>query len=289
MNEREEKNVKTEKTSCKKPFQRLSGWFLRKKNAFLRAVHERTGEVKHAKGKRIALFICTGVVLLLFVVFYLTVGRLIAGFIQDADAFKKWMDGFNPVVEVLVFLVFRILQTAFKLLPGGALEIAAGFIFGVWWGFLWSMRGSLLGSILILFLGKKYGMKMVGLFVDPEKIHSANVGDKKKRGVAFFLMYFLPWTPKDIFTWIASVTDDNPVFFMLITTLARTPSVFVSAWCGAAIVSQRYALAFTILGALILFGVLGSWIYKKVSKKHREHVLARQTADANPPNEEKQN
>lgn len=266
----DEKNKQKENVEEKRKniFRRLGDWFLRKKNAFFRTVQERTKDVKHAKAKRIALGIVAIVVVIFFIVFYLTIGRMIAGFIQDSEAFKNWMDSFNPVVAVLVYLSLRVLQTAFKLFPGGALEIAAGFIFGVWEGFLWSMVGSILGSLLILLLGKKYGMRLVGLFVDPDKMHEAlNGKNKKGKGVTFFLMYFLPWWPKDIFTWVASVTDDNLLSFFAITTLARIPSVFVSAWCGSAIVSQDYALAFTILGVLIVFGVGGNMIYKAIKKK----------------------
>ena len=277
MSENQQKDGKQPKTNALK---RLGGWFLQKKEKFMRDVHERTKDVKHAKAKRIALFVSAGVFAILFLVFYLTLGKMIAEFIQDADAFKNWMDGFEPTAAILVFLALRILQTAFKLVPGGALEIAAGFIFGIWRGFWWSMLGSVLGSILILWLGRKYGLRMVGLFVDPEKMHSTPPdGHKKKYGVAFFLLYFLPWTPKDIFTWIASVTEDRPIFFMLISSLARIPSVFVSAWCGAAIVAERYLMAFVILGVLIVFGVLGGMIYKAIAKNREKHALEKQNTE----------
>lgn len=272
MNDRKE-NKQTEKPPVKNPFRRIFQWFLRKKEKFINAVHERTKDVKHAKAKRIAFFFGAGLFLLFFLLFYLTLGKMIAEFIKDADAFKEWMDGFNPFVAVAVYLLLRILQTVFKILPGGALEIAAGFIFGVWQGFLWSMVGSLIGSLLILLLGKKCGVKMVGLFVDPEKLHAhTEDGDKKKHGALFFLMYFLPWTPKDIFTWIASITEDKPLYFMIITSLARMPSVFVSAWCGAAIVSQKYVLALGILGAIVVLGVLGSIIYNALTKRRKNQL-----------------
>lgn len=274
MSELENQENKDEKKPRRLSIRRFCAWLSRKKEKFLQAVHERTKDVKHAKAKRIAVFVCAGIILLLFLLFYLTVGKMIAEFIQDASAFKKWMDGFDPLAEILVFLALRILQTAFKLVPGGALEIAAGFIFGVWWGFVWSMVGSILGSLLILLLGKKYGLRIVGLFVDPEILHSST-NTKKKRGVVFFLLYFLPWTPKDIYTWVASIADEKPVSFMVLSTLAKIPSVFVSAWCGAAIVEQKYFLALLILASLVLVGILGSVIYK-ATQKHKLHLLIKE-------------
>lgn len=272
-NEKKEASETERKTEKINPLKRFGRWLVRKKNAFVGAVRERTKEVKHAKAKRIALAMGACLVVLLFVVFYLTVGKMIAGFINDADAFKEWMYGFDYVNMVLIFLLLRILQTAFKLLPGSALEIAAGFIFGVWEGFLWCMVGSFIGSILILFLGKKYGMRLVGLFVDPEKLHAATaVGDKTKKNFAFFIMYFLPGTPKDVFTWVASITEDDTRGFMCMSMLARIPSVLVSTWCGDALVSENYVLSLVIFALLIVGTVLGAYIYKKVAARHRANA-----------------
>lgn len=292
MNENERKATPESETEEKEkkisPLKRFWRWLVRKKNAFVGAVRERTKEVKHAKAKRIALAIVACLVVALFVVFYLTVGKMIAGFIKDADSFKEWMYGFDYVNMVLIFLLLRILQTAFKLLPGSALEIAAGFIFGVWEGFLWCMVGSFLGSLLILFLGKKYGLKLVGLFVDPEKFHAATtVGDKKKRNFAFFIMYFLPGTPKDVFTWVASVTEDDARGFMCTSMLARTPSVLVSAWCGDALVSEKYVLSLVIFALLIVGTIIGAYIYKKVAARHRANVAERTKTEEDGKEEEK--
>ena len=180
----------------------------------------------------------------------------------------------------------------FKLIPGGPLEIAAGFIFGTWWGFVWCMVGSLIGSLIIIFLGKKYGMKLVGVFVAPEKIHSVSfLKDRETMNFAYFLMYFLPGTPKDIFTWVASITDDGNLFsFMTVSMLARIPSVLASTWCGAALMSENYLLSVLIFGGILVLGILGGWIYKKVNGKHKKPLHSatetqEQTVQESPSNE----
>lgn len=258
----------------KKPnvFKRIGAKIARVYRAFVRAIHERTAEVKHAKAKRIAVGVFVVLFAILFVAFYLTVGRMIAAFIEDSNSFKEWIEGFDKW-SVMIFILLRVIQTVFKLIPGGPLEIAAGFAFGVWEGFLWCMVGSLIGSAIILFIGKKYGIKLVGLFVAPEKIHSASMlVDKKTRNFAFFLMYFLPGTPKDIFTWVASITDENVIGFTALTMLARIPSVLISTWCGHELMDENYLLSALIFGALIVCTIVGGIIYKMISSRHHEHV-----------------
>ena len=53
-------------------FARVKKTLLRWKNALFAAVDERTTEVKHAKGKRIAVGVGLGVIVVFFIVFYFT-------------------------------------------------------------------------------------------------------------------------------------------------------------------------------------------------------------------------
>lgn len=267
MNENREQREEQEKKERIGIFRRIRrrivGWC----KSFSNALRERTAEVKHAKAKRIAVFIGIGVFVSAFVLFYLTLGRMIAAFVRDSDAFKTWIEGFDEW-SVLIFILLRVVQTVTKLIPGGPLEIASGFAFGTWGGFLWCMVGSFIGSVIILFIGKRYGVKLVGLFVAPERLRSASTMlDKKKRNFAFFLMYFLPGTPKDIFTWVVSVTDEDVWGFVLLTMLARIPSVLVSAWCGQELMDENYLLSILIFGVLIAGTILGAWIYKMIERR----------------------
>ena len=240
--------------------------FIEKKKSIFSAIDERSKSIAHAKAKRIIAIVAIAFLLLLFLAFYLTLGKMISSFIEDQSAFKKWIDGFGWA-SILIFLGLRIIQTVTKVIPGSALEIAAGFIFGVWWGFVWCMVGSFLGSVIILWIGKKYGIKVVGLFVDPEKLRVAKE-NRKNRDFLFFIMYVLPITPKDVFTWVASVTDDKFGSFLFFSMLARIPSVLMSAWCGASIMTGNYLLALILVGLLFSVTVLGVAFYRV--KKRRD-------------------
>ena len=123
-----------------------------------------------------------GVIVVFFIVFYFTVGKKIAFLIQNPEGFKEWLNGFGDSAKgVAIFIFLRVVQTVLKLIPGEALEIAAGCTFGVWYGLLWCSVGSIIGSLIIVFLGKRYGMKIVGLFVSPEKMQSISFLKNKKR------------------------------------------------------------------------------------------------------------
>ena len=225
--------------------ERLTVWI----NALKSAVSERSAEVRHAKLKRILVFVAIGL------------------FINDAEAFREWLEGFGKSA-IVIFVCLRVVQIVLKLIPGEALEIAAGCMFGTWEGLLWCFVGSVIGSFIIILLGRRYGIKLVGLFVSPEKMQSLSfLKDKKRLNFAFFLLYFIPGTPKDVFTWLVSLTDENAVLFVLITNLARIPSIVTSTWCGAMLVERNYLLSAAILGVTILLGIIGGLVYKFAAKK----------------------
>lgn len=149
-------------------------------------MNERAGEIAHAKAKRIAAIVCLCAIAVFFIAFYFTVGKKIAFFIRDPEGFREWLDTFDKG-SVVIFILLRVVQTVLKLIPGEALEIAAGCAFGTWGGLLWCLVGSVIGSLIIILLGKRYGMKIVGLFVSPKKMQSVSfLKDKKRLNFTFF-------------------------------------------------------------------------------------------------------
>ena len=74
-----------------------------------------------------------------------------------------------------------------------------------------------------------------------------------------FLLFLIPGTPKDLLTYVGCILPINPLKFILISTIARFPSVIsstiagenlaVANWKMAAI---AYSVTFAIVGIIIL-------------------------------------
>lgn len=273
-------NAVSETAPLKKSvFARLKERVLMWKKVLFDEVDRRSEEIKHAKVKRISVAVGLGIFIVCFVAFYFTVGKQIAFFVRKPEEFRDWLKGFGKSA-IFIFIFLRVVQTVFKLIPGEALEIAAGCMFGTWEGLLWCLAGSVVGSLIIIFLGKKYGMKIVGLFVSPEKIQSVSfLKNKKRLNFTFFLLYFIPGTPKDMFTWLVCLTDENPFLFVLITTVARIPSVITSTWCGHALINENYWLSAAIFGTTVLLAAIGGLIYKLAIGKKKPRAASANESD----------
>ena len=240
------------------------------KDGLLDAVCRRGQEVPYAKQKRIFVYVFLAVAALSLIVFYVAVGHRLALLIKNPQAFKKWLNGLGGW-HVALFILLRIAQTAFKVIPGEALEIAAGCAFGTWGGLLWCLVGSFLGTALILFLGRRYGVKMVGLFVPPQKLKVTKIF-KNGRGMdgTIFLLYFVPGLPKDVFSWLFSLTDEKPYKFLILTTLARIPSIITSTYAGGALTAGNYQAFAIVFGFTAILSAVCGGIYASYKKRRRD-------------------
>ena len=278
-----EMETKCTTTKKRNVFARLGAWIRKQFFALKSAVQERGNELQNAKKKRIAAAIGVAALIVFLVLFYILVGMAIVNLLEDPQGFKTWIDGFGTS-SIFIFIGLRVIMTVLRVIPGGPLQVAGGYAFGTWWGAVWCMAGSLIGTLIIFLLGKKYGTKLVGLFVSPEKMRSAAMlKDKKKRNVFLFLMNFLPGTPKDIFTWMAAISNDGAFSSILVILLARIPSVVASTWCGHELMQENYVVSAVVFGVLLVLGVVCSYAYKKLSARHE----ARAKAQENTGKEEK--
>ena len=171
----------------------------------------------------------------------------------------------------MIFVLIRAAQTVVKFIPAEPLEIGSGYAYGTWGGLLYCMLGSLLGSFAILLLTKLFGKKIVDIFVPTSKLESmALFKDDQKLYSMVFILYLIPGTPKDVFTYFVGLTPIKTVPFMIIASIARIPSIITSTWCGATLSDKNYLFAAAIFIATALLGVLGGLIYNKISNNNKE-------------------
>lgn len=201
---------------------------------------------------------------------YMHFGRSFVELIKDTGRFKDWIDGFG-VLGVIVFVALRVLQTVVKFIPTEPIEIAAGLVWGWFGGFMLCLLGNVLGSIVILLLMRKLGMRVLRLFRLEKKMQSMRfMQDREKRNRLFFIFYLVPGTPKDTMTYFAGVTDVNFVEFLIISSIARTPAIVSSTICGAYLGANNFKVAAIVFIVSALLSIPGGILYKKISARYAD-------------------
>ena len=146
-----------------------------------------------------------------------------------------------------MFLGLQCLQVIVAMIPGEILEVGAGYAFGAVEGTLLCMGGVAIASAMIFLLTKRLGVKLVETFISREKIDELRfINSEKKLKRLIFILFFIPGTPKDLFTYFAGLTRIKLSEFLVISLIARIPSV-VSSTIGGHIIGQENYLSAIIL------------------------------------------
>ena len=212
--------------------------------------------------------ISIAVVTTLVVLVTLFVWNWLSSFSQED--FRDYIRSFGPL-GWLVLLGLQILQVFIALIPGEIVESAAGFAFGPVVGTLVCYIGIVIASILIFWLTRRYGVRLVEVFVARERINELRfLNTAKKRNALLFFLYFIPGTPKDLLTYFAPLTDIRFREFLGLSLVARIPSILSSTFGGHMLGNEDYwgaILLYGITGFVSLFGV---FLYRILAKRRSE-------------------
>lgn len=226
-----------------------------------------SAEQKYTRKRKAFAAVSIIIVLILAILLTIFIWKWLASFTHEG--FREYINSFG-IWSPLVLLSLQILQVFIALIPGEILETAAGFAFGPLLGTLVCYTGIAIGSAVIFFLTRKFGIKLVEIFVSGDKINELRfINTEKKRNGLIFLLFFIPGTPKDLITYFVGLTDIKFSAFLLISLTARIPSVVSSTFGGHLLGEGK------LWGALLLYGITGTvsltglLLYNKlIGKRH---------------------
>lgn len=221
------------------------------------------------KSKLILPIVSAAVLLILFLILHFTYGRKLLEIVSDYSTFKSWLSAF-AVPENLVFVAVRAFQTVIKIIPAEPLEIASGYIWGVFGGFFYCLLGTEIGSLVILMITRKFGVKLINCFIDTSKIEEWSfIKNSKKKYLLLFLIYLIPGTPKDIITYFIGLTETKTAPFLIITGAARIPAIISSTWCGSTLIDKNYIAFIAIFAGITVLSLAGTAVGTKYFNKKR--------------------
>jgi len=219
------------------------------------------------RGRKITAILSIAVFLLVLVLVSVLVGGPLVKTLGDPASFRAWVDAHGAWGRVL-FVLIVILQVVVAFIPGEPFEIAAGYAFGAVWGTLLVWVGLTLGSILVFLFVRKIGVKAVEVFFPREKIDSMKyLNNEKALNATAFVLFLIPGTPKDFLTYIAGLTKIKLLPWIILTSIARLPSILTSTIGGNAIGTENYQFAILVFAGTALLSGAGLLVYRAISRK----------------------
>ena len=244
-----------------------------------------------SRGQKIAAAVSIAVFIAVMALLAIFVGAPLVKTLGDPASFRAWVVERGFWGRVL-FVGVMALQVVIAFIPGEPLELAAGYAFGAVWGTLLVSLGLLIGTTAVFLFVRKIGVKAVEVFFPREKIDSMKfLNNEKALNATAFLLFFIPGTPKDLLTYVAGLTKIRLLPWILITTVARIPSIVTSTISGNALGLEQYGLAIAVFAATALVSGAGILFYRRAQKKRAfqaaADALAKTPLPEYPPEPEK--
>ena len=214
-------------------------------------------------------YIISGVILVLLLILgTLILGPKIVNITNNPESLREYI-GSQGIKSYLIFVAIQIAQTIFALIPGEVVELAAGYLYGSFLGLILCLIGVGIATTIIFGATRLLGRKLTETVIDKNNFKKLKfLQNEKKLVLIFFLLFFIPGTPKDLITYFAGLTKIKFGLFLTISTLCRIPSILTSTLVGKALGQQNYlqsVIIFAITGVVALCGV---WFYHKASSKN---------------------
>ena len=160
----------------------------------------------------------------------------------------------------LAFIGLYVAQSIAAPIPGQALNFAAGYLFGLIPGILYSWLGLILGTTAALLLARYLGRPLVQRLVAPAALEKMDRLAENRGLIFFFLVFLIPGLPDDIACFAAGLTSLPLLALIMVSAIARLPSVVASVWLGTH--AQQLAWqGWLILAGLTVALALAAWRY----------------------------
>jgi uncharacterized membrane protein YdjX (TVP38/TMEM64 family) len=170
----------------------------------------------------------------------------------------------------LVYILIQMLQVVVAPIPGGATEFLGGYIFGVKAGFLFSMIGVTLGSLVAFLLARTFGKRVLERFVSPQAMKKFEYLIGHEGVIISLLLFLIPGFPKDALCYILGLTPMHLGIFLIVSTIGRVPGTWVAALEGAKAYGHHYKTLFILLG-VSAFAIMICYYYHE-----RIHTLIKE-------------
>ncbi|MCL5974278.1 MAG: FAD-dependent oxidoreductase [Gammaproteobacteria bacterium] len=217
------------------------------------------------------IFLLIGLLIAAFFLFDIQQYLTLSSIKESLTSFEAWRSQ-NPLLTGFVFFAGYIVITALSLPGAAVMTLAAGALFGLWWGVLIVSFASTIGATLAFlvsrFLLKDWVQQRYG-----NRLHAINNGIEKEGGFYLFTLRLVPIFPFFIINLVLGLTPIKTWTFYWVSQIGMLAGTLVYVNAGtqlAQIESLGSIMSFNLLASFALLG-----IFPLIAKKILDVVKAK--------------
>lgn len=176
---------------------------------------------------------------------------------------------FGPLIGFLL----PFLEAFLPFLPLFIFVFANATAYGLWFGFLLSWLGSVVGAYTVFLIIRKYGRaRFMNFMTRHEKVEKLIHWVERSGFGPLFLILCFPFTPSALVNFVVGLSNINRHYYLLTVMAGKFVMVFIISFVGydvRALFTQPFRTAI-VIGVIIILYVVGKIFEKRMHKRVEE-------------------
>lgn len=173
---------------------------------------------------------------------------------------------FGPLIGFLL----PFIEAFLPFLPLFVFVFANATAYGLWFGFLLSWGGSVVGAYVVFLIIRKYGRaRFMNFMTRHDKVQKLIHWVERNGFGPLFLLLCLPFTPSALVNLVAGLSNIRKQYYLLTVMAGKLVMVFTISYVGydlRALFTQPVRTAIVILVIILLY-VIGKILEKRLNKR----------------------
>jgi uncharacterized membrane protein YdjX (TVP38/TMEM64 family) len=180
--------------------------------------------------------------------------------ISNQQAVSAYLKSYGALGPIVLF-VLMIAQVFIAFIPGHALMVTAGYVYGGL-GLFIVITSTVLGSQIAFMIARWYGRDLIHKLASPKIIKRWDDMARNQGTMFYFFSFVLPIFPSDLMCYVAGLATISPKRFLISNILGRTCcAVFVTL---IGIYGMHPPVMFWVISILVISLFFVGWaVYKK--------------------------
>jgi uncharacterized membrane protein YdjX (TVP38/TMEM64 family) len=180
--------------------------------------------------------------------------------ITDQQAVSEYLQSFGVLGPVVLFCLL-IAQVFIAFIPGHALMVTAGYVYGTL-GLIIVTVSTILGSQIAFHIARRYGRNLIYKLASQQTIEKWDKAAHNQGILFYFFTFLLPIFPNDLMCYVAGLATISPKKFFIANVLGRTCTAIIVTMIG--VYGLNPPLWFIVVLALGIIGLFAGWaVYRK--------------------------